>query len=412
MLVKRLADEGHLCADEIIDYLYHKPLIYSNMFKYRYLGLVTTIVASLSGCNSHKNDVPVHDHVSEHEAQESHEGEGHGSNVIVLHENEAKELGVSTTVVEPVEFREVVKVSGMCEASPADNSVVVAPSNGIIKLAMGIKSGKNVSKGELIATISAAGMTGGDPNANARLAVEIAKRELERIEPLHREGIVSTRDYNMAVAEYQRALAAVGNAASGSRVTAERAGVLTDIMVTDGAYVDQGAMIASIVSNEMLLVRADVPVRYASMLGRISGCNMEFAGTGDVYTLEDLHGKVISNTSGGVKNGYIPVYFEIKNNGKLLNGMPVEVYIIGNNRLDALVVPLTSVTENQGGIFVYERIDHDHYRRIPVTLGNSDGKNVEVVSGLEPGEEIVTSGTLFVKLAESSGAVPEGHSHH
>lgn len=33
-------------------------------------------------------------------------------------------------------------------------------------------------------------------------------------------------------------------------------------------------------------------------------------------------------------------------------------------------------------------------------------------SGLKTGDELVTEGATVVKMAESSGAVPEGHSHN
>lgn len=53
-------------------------------------------------------------------------------------------------------------------------------------------------------------MAGGDVTENARVQVEAAKRELQRLEPLHAEGIVSTRDYNAALQAYEIAKAALG----------------------------------------------------------------------------------------------------------------------------------------------------------------------------------------------------------
>lgn len=52
-----------------------------------------------------------------------------------------------------------------------------------------------------------------------------------------------------------------------------------------------------------------------------------------------------------------------------------------------------------------------HFRKIPVTIGRSDGSRREILSGISAGDRIVARGTTFVRLAESSGAVPEGHSH-
>ena len=42
----------------------------------------------------------------------------------------------------------------------------------------------------------------------------------------------------------------------------------------------------------------------------------------------------------------------------------------------------------------------------------TDGKRIEITSGLAKGEEVVTEGAVYVKLAGNSGVVPEGHHHH
>ena len=45
-------------------------------------------------------------------------------------------------------------------------------------------------------------------------------------------------------------------------------------------------------------------------------------------------------------------------------------------------------------------------------LGATDGARREILSGIKNGDKVVTAGTTYVRLAESSGAVPEGHSHN
>ena len=222
---------------------------------------------------------------------------------------------------------------------------------------------------------------------------------------------MSTRDYNSALAEYEKAKAAVGSSKTGSQVTARTAGVITELLVYDGAFVEQGASIASITSNDRLIIKADVPVRFSGSVNRIADCNLVFAGLDSVYTLQSLNGKQISGSVGRVANGYMPVYFEITSDGNILSGMPVELYLKGANKESVITVPLTALSEQQGIYYVYEQLDEDCYKKIPVKTGNNDGVNVEILSGINEGMNIVTEGTLFVKLAESSGAVPEGHSH-
>ncbi|MDE6503535.1 MAG: efflux transporter periplasmic adaptor subunit, partial [Muribaculaceae bacterium] len=59
---------------------------------------------------------------------------------------------------------------------------------------------------------------------------------------------------------------------------------------------------------------------------------------------------------------------------------------------------------------VYIRLDEDCYEKSPVARGGSDGQRVEILSGITPGEHVVTDGMAYVRLAENVGAVP-GHSH-
>ena len=62
--------------------------------------------------------------------------------------------------------------------------------------------------------------------------------------------------------------------------------------------------------------------------------------------------------------------------------------------------------------FVYLRLDEEGYKKQEVTLGDTDGANVRILSGLHEGDRVVTRGVYQVKLAAHSGVIPEGHSHN
>lgn len=63
-------------------------------------------------------------------------------------------------------------------------------------------------------------------------------------------------------------------------------------------------------------------------------------------------------------------------------------------------------------MFVFVKLDDECYTKVPVETGASDGRRVRVTSGLHGGETVVVEGAVTVRLAESSGVVPEGHSHN
>lgn len=383
--------------------------------KFTFLMAAAVAMAITSCSHTPKDDGLAHDHHNEHTEGHHHEEDGeekHHSNEIVINPETANELGVATTTLEPSEFAEVLKVTGTLTRATSDESVAATTSSGIITLKPGIVPGATVTAGQVIATVSSTSMAGGDPNASAKSALDAARRELDRITPLHKEGIVSTRDYNAALSAYESARAAYSGSPAGGVATAHTSGIITSLDASTGQYVEAGQSIATIGNGSSLMLRADVPVSQRNFISKITSANIILPGSDNAISLSEMGGKLVNSSTATASGGYIPVYFTLDNSGQLLPGTNVEVYLQGLSRNDALVIPRDAVTEQQGTYFAYVRLDEDCYRKCKVTLGNSDGRNVEILSGLNSGDEVVTSGAIIVKLAESSGAVPEGHSHN
>ncbi len=346
-----------------------------------------------------------------HHDHGSHAGQ---SDEIVLKPSDAKRFGVYSKMVKPQQFNEILKVSGQIVSAPNDQSVVSASSSGIVSYTSGIVEGKKVSIGTAVASISAKGMVGGDANEAALIAYEAAKRELDRITPLHEEGIVSTKDYNAAKQTYEQAKAAYSGNSTGSTATASTTGVVTRLIVKQGEYVEAGQPIAVISGNTRLTLRADLPERYYNFLPTITTANFRASYSDEIISLDDVNGKLVSSSAVAASDqpGYIPVYFTFDNNGIAVPGAFVEVYLIGSTRQGAIVLPIDAVTEQQGKHYVYVKLDDECYEKRMVTLGHSNGKEVEILSGLTRKDEVVSHGAVIVKLAEASGVVPEGHSHN
>lgn len=365
--------------------------------------------------HDHDHDHEGHDHEGEeghdHEGEKSEKGEK-ADGVIHMTPEQIAQFGVKSTVVEPTEFSEVIKVSGQVVSAPSDRAVVSAKSSGIISFARGIADGSQVRRGQAVASVSAKGMAGGDTNEAARVAYEAAKRELDRIKPLHADGIVSTRDYNAALQAYEQAKASYSGSASGSSAVAPASGVITTLLVKQGEFVNAGQPIAEISGSDQLTLRADLPEKYFRELRSITSAKFRTAYSNGVMDLATLKGRRASgDATVGTRPGYIPVYFNFSNNGEIVPGTSAEVYLIGSSKGKVLSVPSTSLSEQQGQLFVFVQLDEDCFRKVPVQVGQSNGTDVEILSGLHEGERVVTEGTTFVRLAETSGVVPEGHSH-
>lgn len=370
--------------------------------------------------DGHDHDHEGHDHESEDHDEHDHEHDhddhaGHDhSGLIELKSEQADRFGVKTERIEPSLFSEVTVVSGRIESKASDEGVATATRNGILTLSPNVNVGVRVGAGSPLGSISASNVQGGDPTVQAVTARNAAKRELDRLKPLHDDGIVSTEEYNNALRAYEEAEAAVKTSKQGSAsVNSPKAGVITRLLAKSGEYVEIGQPIASISGNTSLTLRADVPEKYIGRIAGVRTANFRPASSEETLSLEALGGKMISNAGSSVaENGYIPVYFSFSNDGSVAPGAFAEVFLKSADRHDVLSVPKEAVVEINGNKCVYAAHGEGHYIKHVVSLGASDGKRVEVLSGLHPGEEVVVKGAQVVRMAETSATAVPGHTHN
>ncbi len=370
---------------------------------------IFAIAELLSSCTPSAQDDGLGHHHHNHSSNIDH-----NTNEIVLNATQASKFGVYTQMVKPVHFNEIIKVAGQVESTPLDRTIVSANASGIVHFNSKIVEGKKVNKGIEIASISAQNIAGGDINESQKITLEIAKREYERVAPLFKDGIISEKEYNDIKLKYEQAkIAYAGEKYSGKSI-ATSSGVITQLLVREGEYVNIGQAIAIISNNVKLTLRADIPEKYYNFIPTIKTANFKPSYSDSIIFLDDLNGQIVSTmvNSSIITPGYIPVYFTFDNNGDVIPGSYVDIYLLGETKQNAIVLPNNAIIEQQGCYFVYVKLDEECYEKRLVEIGNSNGDKIEILSGLSRKDEVVTQGATIVKLAESSGAVPEGHSHN
>lgn len=371
------------------------------------------VMTALPACHNHGSHGDHEDHGDGEETEEHHHHDRPG--IVHMSSDDAARYGVSVEGIVPSPFREAVKVAGEVLPSASDVAAASAPTSGIVTFAQGITAGSSVKAGQLIARVSSKGISGGDADRSAKVAVDNAKRELDRLKPLLDDGLVTKKDYNEALAAYNSALAAYSPAAASGTITAPKSGVITDIPVREGQYVEIGTPVAMISGSGSLTLRALLPSGEAAFLNRISGAVVAPHGHGADAPVDiaDYDGRFLSSSPGSTETpGYIPVYFTVSAAAPLRAGNASEIYIRGTSREGVLSVPGEALTEQLGEKFVYVKIGEDDYEKRPVTAGRSDGKRTEILGGIAGGDSVVVRGVSFVRLAEQSTVVPEGHSHN
>lgn len=107
--------------------------------------------------------------------------------------------------------------------------------------------------------------------------------------------------------------------------------------------------------------------------------------------------------------GTIAAKAEVANaDGALWPGQYVDVAITLAMDADATTVPLVAVQQGQDGAFVWLVDSSGKTRRQPVTVGITDGDDVEITQGLSPGDQVVVEGQLRLRDGVAVAATSRG----
>lgn len=123
------------------------------------------------------------------------------------------------------------------------------------------------------------------------------------------------------------------------------------------------------------------------------------------------------------QTGTIEAIFVLDNpDGRLRPGMRAEFAIVLRSRPDVLAVPREAVQGDPANRVVFVKdFDLPHaFVRAPVVLGEENDRYVEVISGLFPGDEVVTRGSYGLSFSGSGGGISlkealdaaHGHEHN
>ncbi|WPP51858.1 efflux RND transporter periplasmic adaptor subunit [Catalinimonas niigatensis] len=320
------------------------------------------------------------------------------------------------------DIHEVIKTSGQIMPVPGEERVINARTSGNVTFAGSqIVVGKPVQNGERLFNIQSAGFTEnnlGTRLQQARAEFERAQADYERAQALVEDQIISRKNFQQIKASFEVAQANYNNltqnyGSQGQQIQSPIRGFIKNILVEEGAYVNSGAPLATISQDQRLMIKGEVSQKYFQKLPQIRSANFKTTYQDQVHDLDSFNGKLLSyGKSAGGEAHYLPVYFELDNQGNLLSGSFLELYLKTQTLENVLVIPKSALMEDYGTYYVYEQISGESFSKREVLLGADDGLQVQVLEGLAPGAMIVTQGAYQVKMASMSSSVPaHGHSH-
>lgn len=345
-----------------------------------------------------------------------------GSGDITYLKEQAWKVEFANTTVKKQPFSDIIKTSGQILSAPGDEMIVTAKASGIV-LFLGNKTiiGSAVNAGTALFNITGGDLAEGNIDANykeAKANYEKTKADFDRAKELVKDKIVSEKDFQDTKLKYDNAQTtfntiAKNYSANGQTVSSAMNGFVKNIFVTEGQFVEAGTPLATISKNKKLILQVNVSQKYFNKLSSITSANFKTTGSEKIYSTQELNGKVISyGKSAAANSPFIPVTFEIDNTGNIISGSVAEVYLKSFPIPDAMVIPVSSLIEEQGNFFVYVQTEGESFQKREVKLGATDGINVQILSGVAEGERVVTKGAYQIKLSTASGTLPvHGHEH-
>lgn len=242
--------------------------------------------------------------------------------------------------------------------------------------------------------------------AAAESQLELTRLQLDRFKGLRQKGVASQAEYDSAVAAHAQAEARVGEiqaTIARKTIRAPFSGLLGIRQVNLGQYLSAGDGVVSLQSLDPIYVDFSVPQQQVRRIG--PGTQVE-ALTEDGASV-DLVGAVSAVDSvvdPATRNVTVQATFA-NADGALRPGMFVETRIALGETNTVIALPASAISYAPYGdsVFVVEEIEsqdgakYEGVRQQFVQLGTSRGDQVAVVSGLEPGAQIVTSGVFKLR---------------
>lgn len=385
----------------------------------------------------HVHGIPVYNAADEIPQTHSEED----PNLITFLKEQQWDIPFGTQEVHRRSLTRTVEAHGEIQPVQSNQAIVAAPFSGILLSSMNRSlpaAGQQVSRGTALATLNPAIQSSDGENyaqqfINAQSQLELARKNLERSKRLYRKEAIPEVELEKARIEYRQALirfqtineiVQVDTSSIDSYGASEKSyrfelkapidGAIIESYVTPGMQVKAGEPLFKVAELSKVWLKAHLPASERTSVGTPGSAVFTIQGSKKQYSMSDLNGRLVSmgNTVDPATRT-ISLIYELSNpDNALQSGLFANVHIDTETKKEVLAIPESALIEEEGSFIVYVHISGESFAKRNITTGIRDRGWVEVTSGLEEGEHVVTTNAYQVKLASLSSEAPShGHSH-
>jgi membrane fusion protein (multidrug efflux system) len=265
--------------------------------------------------------------------------------------------------------------------------------------AIHFESGQAVKQGQLLLELDAA-------TDYAELQGLLAEQQLAQVrfnrgEKMLDKKFISSSDYDQNQASLQQATAAVAakrTLIDKKQIRAPFSGELGIRQVDLGQYLAPGTAIVSLQKLDPIYLDFNLPERHISQLSK----GQTITATVQAYPEHNFSGEIIAISPAIEANSRaIKVRATLSNNDKRLHpGMFAQVQINSGQQNTVLTLPDTAITYNPYGnsVFLIQNTDKGTIvQNRQVETGQSKAGRVEIISGLNAGDKVVSAGQIKLR---------------
>ncbi|GAA5522613.1 efflux RND transporter periplasmic adaptor subunit [Aliifodinibius salicampi] len=427
-------NEGSLTETEVqVPGIYGPDVIFDRAGRYDLM----IIILGMVNDTLQVNGIPVYN--SAGDIPQTHTEED--PNLITFLKEQQWDIPFATQEVQQRTLTQTVDATGEIMAAQNSQAVVSAPFSGIILSSQNGNLpvvGQQLQKGTSMVVLNPAIQSGGGDNyaqqfINAQSELELAEANLERSKRLYTKEAIPQTELQKARIEYRQALTryqtiseviqidttnvdSYGESPQSYRfeLKAPITGTLVESYVTPGMQVEAGQPLYRIADASKVWLKAHVPAAQQSRIANAGQAAFRVQGDDRLYEVSELGGRLISRANSvDPQNRTLSLIYELDNTQ---NGLPLgmfsTVHINTDTKENVLAIPQSALIEEEGNYNVYVHVSGESFRKQRVTTGIEHRGWVEITSGLDGGEHVVTENAYQVKLASLSSEAPShGHTH-